>query len=362
MKVSHIRSGRRSAFTLVELLVVIAIIGILVGLLLPAVQAAREAARRMQCSNALKQLGLAIHNYESSTQRFPPRKQGTNQAGGPFASTSRDHNSTRVSGFVALLPYFEQGAMYNQIAGGDATTNPMGPRGWSGWAVWDKTPGILHCPSDPYSGTRTDMVSYRFSCGDQIDNNRDRTDGRGAFNVVQGTKIGHITDGTSNTIAFSEHLKGDYGVGTNTAPRTGYGMVLGVNVRATPASCLTQVSNGMYTNVANSKSRMGRIWHDGQTEIVGFTTIIAPNGPSCGEGADVNADAQHTIISPSSAHTGGVNAVFCDGSVRFISDSIDTGAIQTVTNWTGVPSGPSPFGVWGAMGSKAGSEAVSNAE
>ena len=356
------RFSRRPAFTLVELLVVIAIIGILVGLLLPAVQAAREAARRMQCSNSLKQLGLAMHNYESATQRFPPRKQGTSQGPGQFSAASRDHNSTRVSGFVAMLPYFEQTAMYNQIQGGDATTNPGGPRGWSGWTVWDTTPSTLHCPSDSYAGTRTDMVSYRFNCGDLIDNNRDRQDGRGVFVVVKGTKIGQISDGTSNTIAMSEHLKGDYGMGTNTAPRIAYGMVMGVGVRAKPADCLAQVTNGMYTNTASSKSRMGRIWHDGQTEIVGFTTIIAPNGPSCAEGTDTNADAQHSIITPSSAHTGGVNAVFCDGSVRFISSSIDTGALQTTTNWTGVPSGPSPFGVWGAMGTKSGEEAVQYAD
>ncbi len=353
-------SRSRGGFTLVELLVVIAIIGILVGLLLPAVQAAREAARRMQCSNALKQLGLAVLNYESAAKRLPPRKQGTNQTGGPFAGASRDHNSTRVSGFVAILPFMEQTAMYNQIMAGDAANNPGGPRGWMGWAVWDTTPSTLHCPSDPYSGNRTDMISYRFSCGDQIDNNRDGTDGRGVYVVVNGTRLGAITDGTSNTIGFSEHLKGDYGLGGNTNPLIRFGMAMSVGVRAKPADCLASFTNNAYTTVANAKSRMGRIWHDGQTEIVGFTTVIAPNGPSCGEGTDGNADAQHTIITPSSNHTGGVNAVFCDGSVRFIANNIDTGNLNTVTNWTGIQSGLSPFGVWGAMGSKSGGETASS--
>lgn len=100
---------------------VIAIIGILVGLLLPAVQAAREAARRMQCSNSVKQLSLALHNYESAFKRFPARKGGSSA---PFAGSNRNNsNGNRLSGFIALLPYVEQTAMYDQIQAGD----PSGP-------------------------------------------------------------------------------------------------------------------------------------------------------------------------------------------------------------------------------------------
>ncbi len=355
--------SRKSGFTLVELLVVIAIIGILVGLLLPAVQAAREAARRMQCSNSLKQLGLALHNYESAHKRFPARKQGTQLAGHATAAANRDHNSLRVSGFVALLPYIEQTAMATLIASGDATTAPGGPRGWLGWpGVWDQVPSTLVCASDSYVGTRTDMSSYRFSVGDQIDNNRDRDDLRGVFPRRFGSKFAFITDGTSNTVAMSEHLRGDYAQGSNPQPFIGFGMVMGIPVRTNPGACLQTYANGMYINVANAKSRMGRIWHDGQSEINAFTTIVGPNGPSCSEDINVNADTAHSIIAPSSNHTGGVNAVYCDGSVHFISDSIDTGNLNSVTNWSGVPQGPSPFGVWGALGTKSGGEAVETPE
>lgn len=135
-------------------------------------------------------------------------------------------------------------------------------------------------------------------------------------------------------------------------------MVMGINVRTAPGDCLRAVTGDRYTNAANAKSRFGRIWHDGQTEICGFTTITPPNGPSCSEDINVNADTAHSILAPTSNHTGGVNAVLCDGSVRFITNSVDTGTLATAGAWSGIPQGPSPFGVWGAMGSRGGGEAA----
>jgi prepilin-type N-terminal cleavage/methylation domain-containing protein len=132
---------RRRAFTLVELLAVIAIIGIRVALLLPAVQAAREASRRMSCTNNLKQLGVALHNYHDTFKSFVPRKQGT---------TGTISNQGRLSGLVGLLPFIEQQPLYDAIKAGDPANGipPGGPSAWSGWAVWDLAPTTLHCPSD----------------------------------------------------------------------------------------------------------------------------------------------------------------------------------------------------------------------
>ena len=123
------KRSQRHAFTLVELLVVIAIIGILIALLLPAVQAAREAARRNQCSNNLKQLGVGLHGYHDITGSFPFGRGGT--------ATGAMSNSSRVSGFIPLLPYIEQTAIYDQIRAGGNGAPPLGPRGWSSWANWN---------------------------------------------------------------------------------------------------------------------------------------------------------------------------------------------------------------------------------
>ncbi len=159
--------SRQPGFTLVELLVVIAIIGILVGLLLPAVQAAREAARRMQCQNNLKQLGLALHNYHDAYKKFVYRSGGTGPR--PNGSGLNDSNRARRSGFISMLPFLEQGNMWNAIKAGDATHAPEGPRAWSGWGPWNTSPGYMRCPSDSgYSNARR-TNSYAFCTGDMVE-------------------------------------------------------------------------------------------------------------------------------------------------------------------------------------------------
>lgn len=363
----------RSAFTLVELLVVIAIIGILVGLLLPAVQAAREAARRMQCQNNLKQLGLALHNYHDAHKRIVPRSHGT----GPHGGNGRlDSNRLRRSGWISLLPYLEQGNMWNLISAGDNNNAPEGPRAWRGWDKWNTSPGYMRCPSDAGANTNIRTNSYAFCCGDMVEGLMNGVNGRnlrGIFGprpwmhrtdpnrrTVNVYKLGAITDGTSNTIAFSERLCQRNVPYRARTPRTIGGntveYVLAVHTRVSglrdnPSLCYTVTQGRYFAAGSQIQARFGIAWQDAQPMYNGFNTVLPPNAPACADGGNWG-DSHHLVIPPASRHTGGVNCVFADGSVHFMSDNIDSGNTAARQRF----SGPSVYGVWGALGSKDGGE------
>lgn len=358
---------KRTGFTLVELLVVIAIIGILVGLLLPAVQAAREAARRMQCSNNLKQLGLAALNYESAFQRLPALGS-TGDTGAGF------YNGRRFSYVTQILPFIEQG---NLAAAHQAQSKPGGiglPDPWANlpghydgyppemrvWAAqyWQVDLPFLICPSDPPPPNRNEspsLINYKVCVGDDYHQNHflpsQGRDNRGMFQINRWLKIGGATDGLSNTIAFSERVAGG-------APRDVLGGVA-LNVQAwNPAACLARLdptNPRLLTGDVRADFRPtgGRAW-DGRPYFVGFATMVAPNGPSCHWGG---VDGNEDMSPASSYHTGGVQVSMGDGSVQFISQSIDTG--NQFADSLATPSGPSDYGVWGSLGSRSGGEAVS---
>jgi len=334
---------RRRAFTLVELLVVIAIIGILIALLLPAVQAAREAARRAQCTNQLKQLGIALHNYHDTYKSFVPRKQGPSTSSG------------RLAGFVGLLPFIEQSAMYDQIKAGDATYPAWGPTPWSAWTPWEEAPKTLVCPSAGNENL-TYAVNYCFSVGDTISNNRDATTVRGLFGSRDGVRMAEITDGTSNTVAMSEHLIAQFDTGSRASVRVVEGTAKNIaGLTTNPNACRATANGDKYQDPSIVKGRTGWRWTDGQIEKIGFTTVLPPNSPSCIQGSDDNGDGVNTVMSANSYHPGGANVLRADGSVSFISETIDTGNLSAAP----VSSGNSPYGVWGALGSKNGGEVVS---
>lgn len=366
------RFTSKRAFTLVELLVVIAIIGILVGLLLPAVQAAREAARRMQCSNSIKQLSLSLHNYESAYKRLPGRKCGTAQIGGWPGTSRNTSNGSRLSAFVALLPFVEQAPMYNEIQAGDLagvygyasnlggpTVAVGGPAAWTSWTPWNISPGFLVCPSDGSTfnqPTQTRINNYAFSVGDDCTGVVSGTVVRGVWPSQIGVKLAEIIDGTSNTVAFSERIKANFGLTTVAAGQIEnvVGIATGVaNITTNPKLCLATSAGRYYAANQVVKGRFGSLWTDGQAERVAFNTILAPNSPGCTDDSDGNADSVNVIMPASSRHTGGVNVGLCDGSVRFLAQTIDTGN----TTVAQPDSGQSNYGVWGALGSKAGGEA-----
>jgi prepilin-type N-terminal cleavage/methylation domain-containing protein/prepilin-type processing-associated H-X9-DG protein len=363
---------RRRGFTLVELLVVIAIIGTLVGLLLPAVQAARAAAQRSACVNKIKQLALATLNYENSARCLPASAGGTCcwVNGGPQSA----NNAARRSAFVEMLPHIEELNMYNRImAGQTGVAAPGGPYAYASWAVWNTAPRSLICPVDTDNDNQTASHSYALSQGDQVRNSTTAAFGRGAFtrtayrgtSPVQplGVTIADIKDGTSKTVLLSEKLRGNNtGYSTTGVVPVKVGMASLAAIGTTPNSCLTVAAGQFYVAGTNIKQYWGCKWTDGQPGRVCFNTVLAPNSPSCAGGQNgtlnPNADDFEVVISASSNHPGGVNAAFCDASVRFISESIDTGNTGTVVANNAYT--PSPFGVWGALGSKAGGENTAN--
>lgn len=347
------RARAQGAFTLVELLVVIAIIGILIALLLPAVQAAREAARRTQCTNNLKQLGVGLQNYHDAHKSFPFG------IGGTGTTSINQGNWARASGFIPLLPYVEQQAMYNQIRTGGGGIPPYGPHAWLSWAAWDYTLPALNCPSDA-GGMRSSSKrnsNYAFSRGDSVTGlNSNTSTTRGIFGQMSTSTVGirDVLDGTSNTVAMSERVKHrDNTIGkVGSAVAVREGIAMGINVQNGPGQCLATVNGMYYINPKNVKGFWGCLWTDGHMERVGFNTVLPPNAPSCAAGGNVNADSTTGVYPPTSYHPGGALVVMCDGSGRFITDGIDTGNL----GWKPVKSGPSPYGAWGAMGSRDGQE------
>lgn len=353
------QAANATGFTLVELLVVIAIIGILIALLLPAVQAAREAARRTQCNNNLKQLGLALHNYHDTHKSFVFRAGGTEVNAGSTTGTPR------LSGFIPLLPFYEQGAMYDLIKAGDASRPPQGPAAWSGWAPWNVSPTALRCPSDNGFGTSERVHSYCFCSGDEVRGVRSTSPAgnttRGIFMERNTVKMRDIVDGTSNTVAMSEGLctqntpsaTAGYTVQTDQEVDYRKGCAEGVSaVITSPNSCYTVTNQRYFVAGTVVRAAFGKNWVDGIAQNQAFNTVLPPNAPNCARRTGNYNGKWDLVVPPSSNHPGGVNCLLADGSVRFISDTIDTGNLGVEQ----LSTGPSQYGVWGAMGSKSGGE------
>ncbi|MCC9603793.1 DUF1559 domain-containing protein [Stieleria sp. JC731] len=408
---------RRAGFTLVELLVVIAIIGILVGLLLPAVQAAREAARRMSCSNNFKQIGLAAHNYHSAYKQLPTQCGGTRPpAGNPSANsvgsatTGGGTNHAFISYLVGLMPFMEQQGIWDQIsnpsikvvASPDMTPpnswSPMGPVPWQlFYPPWMSEIPTLRCPSDPGIGLPGQgRTNYAACIGDSI-RRQDvgrwdgdlaftgsqetnwaiiiKTEQRGMFVIREATRFRDVLDGLSNTIMGGEIVTG---IGDRSI--IGEGAVGHTNtaLHANPSLCrdnneIDPERPGFWCqNSANctqpslqgaggSRFR-GFRWSDGRALWSGMTTILPPNKEVCQQGGANAPGSVPGVFPPSSRHQGGVHILMGDGAVVFISDSIEAGnshapMVRAGAAYTPVGS-PSPYGLWGALGTRANREVI----
>jgi prepilin-type N-terminal cleavage/methylation domain-containing protein/prepilin-type processing-associated H-X9-DG protein len=327
------RPGRtRSAFTLIELLVVIAIIGILIALLLPAVQSAREAARRAQCTNNLKQLGLALHNYLSTNNTFPP-----------VVVLPRGRTSQPWSALARILPYLEQGNIFNAI-------------NWDRDFEFTSSPTVaatrvssFMCPSEVNDTARLTPTltyypsNYAFNEGSWfIYDPVSGQVGTGAFAPNRAYTPASITDGLSNTVGMSETKAYQPNYWDSLNPST-----LGVAPPEVP-SALAPYIGGTFDRNGHTE------WVEGDVHEVGFTTTFTPNRlvaavvnglaedidlTSMRDGESITLPT-YAAVTARSYHPGGVNLMMLDGSVRFGRDSIE---LRT----------------WRSLGTKSGGEVVS---
>ncbi len=364
-------------FTLVELLVVIAIIGVLIALLLPAVQAAREAARRMACSNKMKQWGIAVNNHHDTYGDFPGASHQIR------IRDSRGGGATppdwyRHGGFTMLLPFLEQQTRYlwqaNLARPGGGESVPWEVQPWNAdWygdfpECWAGTVDGFLCPSDGMGqgSTENRLVSgsnARMCHGDRPLQLDQEGESRGLFGPQDRflRDFGAVTDGSSNTIAFSEAV-----IGTDDRQ----GQVRGglcndayeiAGQKENPDAavffdCIIS-ANELDPGKIDGGSKSGNRWNDGHFPFTQFYAYMPPNGPSMQHTGEWE---QWLVVTASSMHPGGVNVCLLDGSVRFVSETVDTGGLRSGAQiGGGWQKGPSPWGVWGGMGTIAEGESVS---
>ena len=339
MKVASLRRAQRG-FTLIELLVVIAIIAVLVAILLPAVQQAREAARRSQCQNNLKQLGIAMHSYNETHSVFPrgnyERYDASNYGYGNYSYFA-------FSAHAMLLPFLDQAGLYTKLDFSRA------PNEGTNDSVKQATVPAFLCPSDlrqiPNGGGYNNGPgnSYVMSAGPSFfwfgfapaavtTTISNITDQVGMFNYRRTVAMRDLSDGSSNVIAASEHIMGDgdtsttaisigdtlRGVGTGGAPAS-FPSVAQVNAWAS----LCTAAKAAPTTAARGDT--GSNWAYGNIGLTVFNTITTPNSaaPNCISCTTCGTNDGQGLFAARSRHTGGVNVLFGDGRIQFLGNTID---------------------------------------
>jgi prepilin-type N-terminal cleavage/methylation domain-containing protein/prepilin-type processing-associated H-X9-DG protein len=378
-----VKQCKRGGFTLIELLVVIAIIAVLIALLLPAVQSAREAARRIQCVNNLKQIGLAMHNYHTGINAFPMGSSIAPQQDVPLQQSIWSAWSAQAM----MLGYLDQGPLYNCCNFSWAvldTSNFTGAANVAASSNYNQT--VLYtniaafmCPSDPNVGQKQNNNSYSASYGATTSNCYNWTsnagvnwvsqetggDSSGTFTIGKSYGLQNITDGSSNTVAYAEALVGDSNgsefAGNVTNPSRYRGNYITGPVGNTAGTSLMNVQTnptGVFatlqacvatfqTSLTAIQDDRGFRWCMGCTGWSMFNTVQVPNDAKypiggCRDGGTPGQFPNDGFsYGASSGHPGGANVLFADGSVKFIKNTI------------GYPT-------WWALGTRNGSEVISS--
>jgi prepilin-type N-terminal cleavage/methylation domain-containing protein/prepilin-type processing-associated H-X9-DG protein len=397
------RKQQHNGFTLLELLVVVGIIGILISLLLPAVQAAREAARRSSCSNNFKQIALAVAQYHDAFEHLPPHGTGTfSNANDPLTT-----NQFRLSYLVSITPFVGQSPMWEMISGeheghpplGDVNQEDaygmgmddmwmnetpthrytsMGPvPSLQSYEPWSFEISTYRCPSDPGIGAPSlGRTNYAACLGDAIEGLDHglwrhvsgqwspsgealmQATGRGMFVPRMITSFDDVTDGLSTTIMLGEIATdlGDRDLRTQPSLHNGWsgGVLDDVQI------CRTQLdpNRPQFWNIAgpvlpaNGAQGRGYRWADSLPLMTGCNTTLPPNHELCFGGDETTIGT----LTMSSRHQGGAHVAMGDGAIKFITDSIEGGYNKGTVTLNGqgpyAPHSPSPFGLFGAMGTR----------
>ena len=334
------------------------------SLLTPKLVSLQEGSRRRNCQNQLRRVGLGLHNYHSAYKIMPPA------VGGTRGGDSSQSNQGRLTGFAALLPFIEQQAAWSQLAKANigTTFSPMGPspsfdpKKFKLWSVQFDT---FLCPSDPAEKGDYGLRSYVMCYGDGVDGvgrilpydedeERELTYVcRGAFVPYRGTRFRDVLDGLSNTMIMSETK---IGVGTTDAAARIARGVRGLS--DSPSKALQTLARAGRFKSGQSVWGVGRgsRWPEGSFTLNAYTSVLPPNSTS----ATLFNDPESGCLSASSYHKNGVNVMMCDGAIWFVSDTIDVGDLnrKPVSKKNGNGGAQSPYGVWGAMGTRGGKEII----
>jgi len=340
------RTGR----ALVNLVAVIAILFIMAGMLSPVMRTTREAARRTDCANRLRQVVLGMHSYHDANQHLP------SAMGDPaFRGKVTPEAAARLNGLVMVLPYLEAQSMWKQIQStlvADDIMFPAGPPPWTErYPPWQQGLPEFQCPSSAEHNEGFAHTNYAFCIGDMARSIHAPPRARGAFAVGLRTSFLEVSDGTSRTMAFAEiatpfehSVNGNYAVNQT------------VELLNNPADCLQLIDQSnrrdFLEKTALGSSGRGARWADGAAEMTLFNTILGPGSPSAAIEGHSMVDG---IYSATAWHAAGVNVALLDGSIRNVSRDVDAGDPTVATpliKQLSQPGFATPYGVWGQLGGR----------